>query len=80
MKAGGGSGGDSPANSSSSRRVGDHGVQGYYHTTPTGPLAPDYRATGGVGAGHGNTSCKWNTQANPNNRNNLDDLDFTIFA
>ncbi len=67
--AGGGSGGASPANSASSRRVGGHGIQGYYHQTPQGALAADVGDAGATGGGHGNTSAKWNSQFNPNNRN-----------
>ncbi|MDF1702713.1 MAG: Ig-like domain-containing protein [Planctomycetota bacterium] len=67
--AGGGRGGDGPAGSSAVRRVGDHGVQGYYHSTPQGPLAPDVGDEGATGGGHGNTSARWQSQTNPNNRN-----------
>jgi len=69
--AGGGDGGGSPGASGTSTpaRKGEHGVQGYYHTTPTGPLATDVGDPGATGGGHGNISCKWNTQSNPNNRN-----------
>lgn len=67
--AGGGNGGDGPAGSSSVRRVGDHGFQGYYHSSPTGPLATDVGDQGATGGGHGNTSALWQSQSNPNNRN-----------
>jgi hypothetical protein len=67
--AGGGNGGTClGANGSGSARYSGSGFQGYYHSSPNGPLAADVGLTKVGGAGHGNTSCYWQSQTG-NNRN-----------
>ncbi len=69
--AGGGGGGSSKSGSGTRTpaRYGGHGLQGYYHANATGLPATDIGDAGGTGGGHGNTSCLWTEQVNPNNRN-----------
>jgi len=67
--AGGGDGGSSHANQPTVRRVGLDGTQGYFHSTPTGPVDPSVGLMSGAGTGKGNTSVYWSSQTNPNNRN-----------
>lgn len=67
--AGGGDGGGCLAGSGTGipARYSGSGIQGYLYTA--GSLDPTVGTDTGPGCGHGNTSVKWLSQTNPNNRN-----------